>query len=98
MGTLKTEAENYEPPQTLNIADLPKVPIEVTLYEKESKNAEGETFKYKYATINGKDYRVPNTVLEEIKKMLKLKPTIQFVHVKKSGSGLGTRYEVEEAF
>lgn len=96
MATFKQEAQNYEPPQTLNIADLDKVPIDAEVFEKESKNSEGEPFKYKYAVFNGKEFRIPNSVLEELQTMLKLKPTIQFVKVKKSGSGLGTRYKVEE--
>jgi hypothetical protein len=95
MATLKEEALAYEPPQTLNIADLPEVPIDLTIYDREGKNSEGESFKYKCAKLNDKEYRVPNSVLEEIKKILKLKPTVSKVKVIKKGSGLATRYEVE---
>jgi len=95
MATLKEAAMAYEPPQTLNIADLESAPIDLQIYEKEAKNADGETFKYKYAELNGKEYRVPNSVLEEIQTILKLKPEVTKVKVKKSGSGLGTRYKVE---
>lgn len=95
MASLKEEAMAYEPPQTLNIADLDKVPVEIQVFEKESKNADGEPFKYKYAELNGKQYRIPSSVLEEIQTILKLKPSVKTVKVKKSGSGLGTRYKVE---
>ena len=95
MGTLREEAQAYEPPQTLNIADLDIVPIDIQLYEKEGKNSDGETFKYKYAEINGRQYRVPASVIEEIQTILRLKPEIQNVKVKKSGSGLSTRYKVD---
>jgi len=44
---------------------------------------------------NGQEYRVPNTVLEEIQKILKLKPETKFVKVSKKGSGLNTTYSVE---
>jgi hypothetical protein len=97
MGTLKQEATDYEPPLTLNIADLDKVPVDIMLQETEKNDAEGKPFKYKYAVLNGREYRVPNSVLEELQTILKLKPTVQFIRVKKSGSGLGTRYKVEEA-
>lgn len=95
MATLKEEALAFEPQQTLNIADLDKVPVDVQIYEKESKNADGEPFKYKYCEFNGKQYRIPSSVLEEIQTILKLKPSVQNVRVKKSGSGLATRYKVE---
>jgi len=96
MATLRETAQAYEPPQTLNIADLEKVPIdELSIEEAEASNAEGEKFKYKFVKFNDKDYRVPNTVLEEIQTIIKLKPAVKNVKVNKTGSGLGTRYKVE---
>ena len=95
MATLKESAIAYEAPQTLNIADLDKVPVNIQLFEKESKDADGKPFKYKYAELNGREYRVPNSVLEEVQTILKLKPSVEFIKVKKSGSGLATRYKVE---
>jgi hypothetical protein len=94
--TLREEAMAYEPPQTLNIADLSEVPIDdFKIAVKESQDSEGKAFSYKYFVKDGKEYRVPNTVLEEIKKILKLKSDVKKVKVKKSGSGLATRYEVD---
>lgn len=96
MATLRETAQNYEPPQTLNIADLASVSIDdLEVKEAEGTNAEGETFKYKYVTLDSKDYRVPNSVIEEIQTIIKLKPEVKNVKVNKSGSGLGTRYKVE---
>ena len=95
MATLKEGALAYEPQQTLNVADLDAVPVDLQLIAKEGKNQEGEVFKYKVVEVDGKEYRVPNTVLEEIQTILKLKPTVTKVKVNKSGSGLSTRYKVE---
>ena len=95
MATIKEEAMAYEPKTTLNIADLEAVPVDLDLYDGEGSDDKGEPFKYKYAVLNEKQYRVPNVVLGEIKKMLKLKPEIKKVKVNKHGSGLSTRYEVE---
>ncbi len=95
MAKLKETALAYEPPQTLNIADLDEVSIDAEVYGATKKNAEDKEFTYKYAKINGKEYRIPNTVLEEIQKILKLKPTVTKVNVNKSGSGLSTRYKVD---
>jgi hypothetical protein len=95
MGTLKEEAQAYEPKQTLNIADLDVVPLDLKLENGEGTDDEGKTFKYKYTELNGKQYRVPSSVIGEIKKILKLKPEVQKIKVSKHGSGLSTRYEVE---
>jgi len=95
MATLKEEAQAYEPKQTLNIADLPEVPVDMELKDGEGTDSDGNKFKYKYAEFNDKEYRVPGVVLGEIKKMLKLKPDLQKVKVKRQGSGLSTKYEVD---
>ena len=96
MGTLKEEAQAFEPKQTLNIADLQEVEIESLEVEpREGTDENGKTFEYKVVIKDKKEYRVPNSVLEEIQKILKLKPEVKKVKVKKSGSGLATRYKVD---
>lgn len=95
MANIKETALAYEPPQTLNIADLDVVPIDLEVYGKTKKNAEGEEFTYQYVRINDKEYRIPSSVLEEIQKILKLKPSVTKVNVTKTGSGLATRYKVD---
>ena len=95
MATLKETALAYEPPLTLNIADLPEVPVDLQVYGGKGKNKDGEEFEYQYAKLNNKEYRIPSSVIEEIQTILKLKPSVTKVKVKKSGSGLATRYKVD---
>jgi|TARA_R100000656_G_scaffold43358_1_gene35876 hypothetical protein len=95
MATLKEEAMAYEPKQTLNIADLPEVSVNLELFDGEGTDKNGDMFKYKYTKLEGKDYRVPVTVLEEIQKILKLKPEVEKVKVTKTGSGMATKYSVD---
>jgi hypothetical protein len=97
MGSFKDEAKAYEPKQTLNIADLDRVDLSFPIEEREGTDSDGNTFKYKVMVANGLEYRVPNTVLEEVKKMLNLKPDLSYVKVSKTGSGLNTRYSVSVA-
>ena len=94
MRTLKEESLAYEPKITLNIADLDQVPIDVEMHEGEGMDSENKPFAYMYIALNEKEYRVPKSVLEEIKTILKLKPTVTKVKVEKSGTGLSTRYKV----
>ncbi len=95
MGTLKQEAESYEPKTTHNVADLPEVPLDLEVSDGSGTDDEGKEFHYKFVTLNNEEYRVPKSVLLEMKKILKLKPETKSVKVKKQGSGLSTRYEVE---
>lgn len=94
MATLKEEAQAYEPPQTENIANVEKIPVELELKDGEGKDKEGTAFKYKYVEINGKQYRVPGSVLGGIKAILKKMPYIKYVTVDKEGEGMATRYHV----
>ena len=99
MATLGEVAKAYSPPQTLNIADLEAVPISCELKygsgEKINDAGEKESFEYNFIEVAGCEYRVPNSVLDQIKKIIQLRPDIQYVKVNKSGSGLGTRYNVD---
>ena len=94
MATLKEEAQAYEPPQTLNIADLEKIPVDIEVLDGEGKDKEGSVFKYKYAKIEGKDYRIAGSILGGIKAILGKVPDLKFVSVIKQGTGMNTRYQV----
>ena len=94
MATLRESAMAYEPPQTLNIADLDKIPVDVELKDGEGKDSSGEVFTYKYAEIEGKQYRVAGSVIGGIKAILQKMPMLKFVSVVKQGQGMNTRYTV----
>jgi len=95
MTSLKETAVGYEPKLTLNIADLDKADLSFPIEDRTGTDKEGKEFSYKVMIANSQEYRVPNTVLEEIKKILKLKPETKAVKVSKKGSGLATSYSVE---
>ena len=90
MGSLKENAETYEPAKQIkNIAELETVSIDLVLVEEN--DAE---FPYKYIEVNAERYRVPLTVLEGLKTMLKEKPNMLHFKVNKEGTGLNTKYQV----
>lgn len=95
MASIIESAKEYQPKQTLNIADLNSVDVSLNLEERKGQDNEGKEFSYKVAVIDGKDYRVPNTVLEKLQEAVKIKPDIKKIKVNKTGSGLSTRYSVE---
>jgi hypothetical protein len=97
MATLKEQAQAYEPPHTKNIADLDKVSVDIVLQDGEAETKEGKKFTYKFFEYEGEEYRVPITVLKQMKAMLEKKPNLKYITVGKSGEGRDTTYTVMEA-
>ena len=94
MATLKDEAQAYVPQQTLNIADLEKVPVSIDLKDAEGTDNTGKVFKYKYFEHEGQKYRVPGSVIGDLKGILQKQPNVTHVSVTKTGTGMNTRYQV----
>ena len=93
MTNLGDGAKSFEAKTMKNIADLEVVTLDVPFVENEErKDSEGKQYIDNYITIDGIEYRVPNSVLEQIKAIIKGKPDTKAVKVTKSGTGLGTKY------
>ena len=94
---LRQCAEAYTPKETLNIADFDEVSIDVKIEKRVCKAGTPEEFDMMVALVNNKEYRVPWTVLKQVKEMLvhpKTK-TMKKFSVLKSGEGrTGTKYSV----
>ncbi len=94
MANIKETAKAYEPKQTKNIAELKKVSVELELTEKVFKEGTTDEFKVKVITVDGEDYKVPNSVLSYLKDLLEDEPELKHFKVKSKGDGLNTRYTV----
>jgi len=94
MSSIKELAKEYTPKQTKNIADLDKVSTDVAVETKEFTKEDGEKFSFDVVTIEGEDYRVPTSVIIQLKAVMEKKPNLKFFSVAKSGEGLKTTYQV----
>lgn len=94
MGTIREEAQAYEPPKTKNIADLERLPVDLLIEEREFTREDGTNFKVNVVVLNDEDYRVPTSVLKTLKQILKEKPNLKEFKVSKTGEGLKTEYTV----
>jgi hypothetical protein len=94
MTTFGEKADIYEPPTTKNIADLPKISIDWEVSEKVFKEGETDEFKVNVVTVDGEDYRIPNSVLEGVKFQRKENPNLKYFKVRKDGEGMKTKYTV----
>lgn len=98
MTTLKETAKAYEPPQTRNVTELEALSLDVPILLKKGKkkptteNPQGEEYEYSVAVVLGEEYRIPDSVLHQIKTIMESKPTLKVVKVVKKGTGLNTTY------
>lgn len=83
--TLGDFAKTYEGQATKNISDLKEVDVSLNLEDRESKDKEGRTFRYKVIVVNGEEYRVPSSVIGSLKAILEKKPTLKKFSVARQG-------------
>ena len=89
MANFKEEAQDYKPQHTMNIADLDVVSVDMELNE-----ANDVEFPYKYIIVDDQKYRVPTSVIAELKAHLEDNPNLKKFRVKKTGEGMSTKYTV----
>lgn len=94
MGSLKETAEAYEPKTTPVISELDCVSLSVDISTKKATDSEGNDYEYYVAKVAGEEYRVPNSVVEEIQRILKENPEVQTIKVTKTGEGMRSKYTV----
>jgi len=94
MTTLGESARAYEPKQTKNIVDLQIVKVDSELHEGSAMDNEGKEFTYNYILVEGEEYRVPNSVLKDLKVILESNPNLKTFQVRKQGTGFNTKYTV----
>jgi hypothetical protein len=94
MANIKETAMAFEPKTTKNVADLEALDVNWPVEERTGTDNEGKEFAYKVVVKDGEDYRVPNSVLSQIKTILEAKPSQEKVRVVKKGTGMNTEYTV----
>jgi len=87
-------AKLYEPQKCHNIAELEKVRTDIEVEEEVRKNQEGEEYNLIYTVIENEEYRIPTSVLIQLKTILEAKPDLEFFKVARTGKGMLTKYQV----
>ena len=94
MSTIGEEAKAYEPQRMKNIADLEAVSIEQEIKKETRKDKANEDYTVSFIVIDNDEYRVPNSVLEQLQTLIEEKPDMTSFKVTKKGEGLNTSYQV----
>ncbi len=90
IANIREEASAYEPEPVQTIADLDVVLLD-GMEVSEKTDAE---FPYKFIVVDNKEYKVPKSVLRDLKVQIDAKPEIKSFKVVKDGEGLRTNYSV----
>lgn len=94
MNNFKETAQAYEPKKTLVISELDEVSLVCPITKNSGFDAAGKEFEYYVINIDGIDYRVPNSVMEQVQTMLEEKPNMKKIKVVKKGEGMNSKYTV----
>ena len=95
MSSIKESAKVFEPKRMKNIADLEVVETELELIENEERaDQQGEKYTVSYFVRQGEEFRVPASVLEQLKGILESKPELKTFKVTRKGEGKATKYQV----
>lgn len=92
--SLKESAQEYTPKSAKNITELKSVDVNLALSIEVGTNSDGEDFTFNYVEVDGVKFRVPDTVLKDLKAILAKKPTLKTFCVSKAGEGRNTKYTV----
>lgn len=92
-------AKDYKSTATKNIADLPEVSIDLEVLDDQFETTDkitgqSKVIKQKVISIEGTNYRVPTSVIQQLKIVLEDNPNLKKFKVKKSGTMMETRYQV----
>jgi hypothetical protein len=92
-------AKDLKSTATKNIADLPEVSIDMEVLDdqfetKDKVTGQNKVVKQKVISVNGVNYRVPTSVLQQLKVVLEDNPNLKKFKVRKSGTEMDTRYQV----
>lgn len=98
MSKINEFAKGFESKATKNIADLPEVSVDLELEDDEfefEKDGKVKTVRQKVIRFNDESYRVPISVIQQLKVILEDNPNLKKFKVKRSGSTKeDTRYQV----
>ena len=86
--------KNIELPKMHNVTELEAVSIEQEIKTEERIDAEGEKYSVSFLVINDTEYRVPNSVIQQVQELI-ISEGLKTFKVISTGTGMKTRYSVK---
>ena len=95
MASIKETAQNFVPKKVKNISELQEISTDCEVFHdgKGYDSKEDKEFTYSYILLNNEQYRVPSSIIGQLKVQLEEKPHLKKFKVKRTGEGrTGTKY------
>lgn len=94
MATLRESAKAFKPKTTKSITELKSVNTEFDIETKMFIDKDGKEFSIQVIEVDGEEYRVPVSVIKQLKEQLAENSGMTKFKVRKSGEGMNTSYTV----
>ena len=91
---IKSFAKEFEPQQMRNITELEVVRCDAEIREEVRKDQNNDDYKVIFIVVGGEEYRIPPSVITQLKAILEAKTDLASFKVTKTGQGMGTKYQV----
>jgi len=91
---IKEFAKEYVPTQMNNIADLEVVRADAEIKKETRKDQNNEDYTVMFIVVDNEEYRVPSSVVTQLKTLVESKPDLTSFKVVKTGTGMNTKYQV----
>jgi len=92
---LSEYTKDFTPKEMIgDITELENIGVDVEIGEREYTKKDGDVFIVDFITVDGKEYRIPKSVIAQLKIHLVENPEIKNFKVIKKGKGLNTEYTV----
>ena len=92
--TIFETAKAYEPKRIHNIAELEAVSVNQVMKTELRRDKDNVEYEIKFLVIDGIEFRIPNSVLEQLQAIISEVPNLKTFRVNKKGEGLNTTYTV----
>lgn len=92
--TLRQSSTEYIPVKVRNVAELDRCPVDAPIKVRTFEDKDGTPFNVHVVTVDGYEYRVPDSVRRDLKEIMTVKPNTKWIKVLRSGQGKQTSYTV----
>jgi len=92
--SIRQKAMEYQPKTAKNITELKSVDVNLAIQEEGGTDDQGKEYSYNFIEVDGQKYRIPDSVLNNLKAILDKKPGLKTFAVTKTGEGRNTKYTV----
>lgn len=91
---IKEFAKEYEPKTMGNITELEVVRTDIEIKSEDRVDQNNESYHVMFVVVDNREFRIPSSVVTQLKVLINAKPDLATFKVNKTGEGKLTKYQV----